>query len=132
MVEHKAHQKRFFLDIKFIDQLVNYEFRLGYTDITRSETIKKKLTGANQMNKSTSRNVYALNGTPFVLVRGHRLFARSSATAGAPYTRAICDVPRVSEGGITVKVALEAEGGEFIEEIWGGKFGSEHVECTRK
>jgi hypothetical protein len=79
------------------------------------------------MNKSTSRNVYALRGTPFVLARGHRLYARSEQTVGHHGVKVICDKPVLTENSLTVKVQLDTVDGPVVEQ-WGGKFDSEFVE----
>ena len=76
------------------------------------------------MKKSTARNVYALRGTPFVLVCGHRLYARSEETAASVGQKLVCSAPNVSDEALTVTVAV----GEDEFETFGGPFSSEFVE----
>ena len=80
------------------------------------------------MNKGGKRNVYALRGTPFVLVKGLRCYAQNEESHAFAGQRLTCSAPEVSENEVTVTVYTR-KGKETIAEKFGGKLDSEHVEC---
>ena len=80
------------------------------------------------MNKGGRRNVYALRGTPFVLVKGFRCYSQSEESRATAGQRLVCSRPEVTESGITVTVYI-GSGKSLTPEVFGGTFDSEHVEA---
>lgn len=80
------------------------------------------------MNKGARRNVYKLQGRPFVLVKGYRCFSQkltdSNAKAGQ---RLQCSAPVEENGKLVVKVYTRV-GKKTVAETFGGSLESEYVE----
>lgn len=83
------------------------------------------------MKKSALRNVYALNGVPFVIAAGHRLYAKPGQTLARHGQKLFCSEPVVTENSITLNVTTQFEFGEYVE-TWGGNHGTNRVELLPK
>lgn len=80
------------------------------------------------MNKGGRRNVYALRGTPFVLVKGFRCYTQAEESRAKAGARLVCSKPEVTDDGITVTVYV-GSGKTMSSETFGGTFDSDRVEA---
>ena len=100
----------------------------GYSNLTRSnKNSKLSELKENNMNRGGKRNVYALRGTPFVLVKGFRCYARSEKSNAVAGQKLTCSKPEVTEESVTVMVYTR-NGTETCQELFGGALQSEHIE----
>jgi len=82
------------------------------------------------MNKGGRRNVYALRGTPFVLVKGFRCYSQAEESHAVAGQRLVCSKPELAEDGTSLTVRVYTRNGkQVVEEIFGGTFDSTHIEA---